>query len=98
MPGAENGTSSEPIWTTPEYAFFAQNGSKFALSAISAARCNRTFFKKKLPPMKLFPPFFVLTGEDNDKLDVAEKEHDHDNYETPAPRGRPAKSFAGADC
>jgi|SRR5580658_2467657 hypothetical protein len=53
---------------------------------------------KKLRPMKLFPAFFVLTGEGNDKLNVAEIEHDYDNYEKPAPRGRPAKSFAGADC
>ena len=30
--------------------------------------------------MKLFPPFFVLTCEDDDKLDVAEIEHDNDNH------------------
>jgi hypothetical protein len=30
--------------------------------------------------MKLFLPFFVLTCEDNDKLNVAEMEHDNDNY------------------
>jgi hypothetical protein len=30
--------------------------------------------------MKLFAPFFVLTCEDNDKLDVAEMEHDNDNH------------------
>jgi hypothetical protein len=40
---------------------------------------SRTILEKKLPPMKLFPPFFVLTCEDNDKLDVAEMEHDDDN-------------------
>jgi hypothetical protein len=43
--------------------------------------------------MKLFARFFVLLGEDNDKLNVAENEHDDDNYEAPAPRRRPAKSF-----
>jgi hypothetical protein len=47
--------------------------------------------------MKLSLGFFVLTGEGDDKLNVAEIEHDYDNYETPAPRGRPAKSSAGAD-
>jgi|HubBroStandDraft_6_1064221.scaffolds.fasta_scaffold159168_3 hypothetical protein len=40
---------------------------------------SQTVLEKKLPPMKLFPPFFVLTCEDNDKLNVAEMEHD-DNY------------------
>jgi hypothetical protein len=59
---------------------------------------SRNILEKKLLPMKLFPPFFVLTCEDNDKLNVAEIEHDNDHYKAPAPRGRPAKSFAGADC
>jgi hypothetical protein len=47
--------------------------------------------------MKLFPTFFVFICEDNDKLNVAENEHHDDSYKTAAPRGRPAKSFAGAD-
>lgn len=48
--------------------------------------------------MKLFPSFFVFTGEGDDKLNVAEIEDDDDNYKTPALGGRPAKPFAGADC
>jgi hypothetical protein len=62
------------------------------------AKVDRNTAEKMLRLMKLFPRFFVLMSEANDKLYVAEIEHDDDHYETPAPRGRPAKSFAGADC
>jgi hypothetical protein len=54
--------------------------------------------QKMLRMMKLLRRFFVLLSEANDKLYVAEIECHDDHNETPAPRGRPANSFAGADC
>ena len=60
--------------------FLPLNAGKLALSAICRTWALRTIAEKKLPPMKLLLPFFVLTCEDNDKLDVAEMEHDNDNH------------------
>src|SRR6266481_5326410 len=54
--------------------------------------------QKILRPMKHFQLFYVLRYEGNDKLNVAEKHHDDPSCQKPAPRRRPAKSFAGADC
>jgi hypothetical protein len=39
-----------------------------------------------LPSMKHFSNDFVYKGEGNDKLNVAEKPNDHNDYKATAPR------------
>ena len=67
-------------------ANFIKTNNVFAVFAKNDVLPPATHHKKKLPSMKLFLLIFVLTCEDNDKLNVAENEqHDH-HHQTTAPR------------
>ena len=89
---ASDGTLVRPILTIVNAP--ASNRAWIS-SALSRATNRPICPKKSVLATKHFPALYVFTGEEGDKLNVAEKPNDDHREQTTAPDGRSAKPFAG---